>query len=49
MQLGGTRGMCGELEFEVGNLGGAVILRHVKGYLSEGGEPHLIVFVIGCV
>jgi hypothetical protein len=31
MQLGGTGGMCGELEFEVSNLGGAAILRHVKG------------------
>jgi hypothetical protein len=41
--------MCGEFEFEVGNLGGAAILRHVKGYLSEGGEAHLIVFVIDCV
>jgi hypothetical protein len=41
--------MCGKLKFEVGNLGGAVILRHVKGYLSEGGEAHLIVFVINCV
>lgn len=38
--------MCGELEFEVGNLGGAAILRHVKGYLSEGEEANLIVFVV---
>jgi hypothetical protein len=33
MQLGGTGGMCGELEFEVNNLG-AAILRHVKGFFE---------------
>jgi len=38
--------MCGELEFEVSNLGGAAILRHVKGYLNEGGLVHLVVFVV---
>ncbi len=38
--------MCGELEFEVSNLGGAAILRHVKGYLNEGRPAHLIFFVI---
>lgn len=34
MQLGGTGDMCGELEFEVSNLGEAAILRHVKGFFE---------------